>query len=83
MCFVDRDDSEIPVGSRSVDSTNVSNLFLQVLSTGFYVHILGFIADGCFGMRIYYKGRNDWFSYFAIVLEVFYTLCYLVWLIWI
>ena len=83
MCFIDKDNSETPVGPRILDTTNVSSLFMDLLSLGFYVHFFGFIADGCFAIRIYYKGSNDWFNYFAIVLEVFYTLCYVVWLIWI
>ena len=48
---------------------------------GFGIHVLGAVADGCFAIRIYYK--PDWFNYTAIVLEVFYTLLYVVWLIWI
>ena len=83
MCFIDKDDNETPVGPRILNTTNVAGLLQDVLSVGFYVHFFGIIADGCFAIRIYYKGRNEWFNYLAIVLEVFYTLCYLVWLIWI
>ena len=83
MCFITKDNDEIPVGPRALDTTNVAYLFSAVLGVGFYCHFFGVIADGCFAIRIYYKGKREWFSYTAIVLEVFYSLTYVVWLIWI
>ena len=73
--------SDEPVDARAIDSTDVATLFLTVLKVGFGIHVLGAIADGCFAIRIYYK--QDCFNYTAIILEVFYTLLYVVWLIWI
>ena len=70
-----------PVNARTIGSTDIANLFLTVLKVGFGIHVLGIIADGCFAIRIYYKG--ECFNYAAIVLEVFYSLLYVVWLIWI
>ena len=82
MCFI-KDNNETPVGPRALDTTNVAGLFRTVLGVGFYVHFFGVIADGCFAIRIYYKGKQEWFNYTAIVLEVFYSLTYVVWLIWV
>ena len=78
-CFSD-DNSVEPVSFRIENAVNISDKMWQVMLFGFFVHLIGFIADSSLIFRV--RSQSYYYRAYSLSAVLVYTVLWIVWLIW-
>lgn len=79
-CYLEHGKRE-PSSEPNANTYDLATSFSSLIWWGYRIHLLGFVANSLFAIRVYYRELNKYFDIASIGLVTLYSLMWIVWLL--